>query len=67
VITSEYTLTGQTDPQATLTINTEAVSLDTQGRFAHQLSLPPGERTIVVEATDLHGRQSEQVFFVTVE
>lgn len=67
VISSEYTLTGQTDPQATLTINTEAVSLDTQGRFTHQLSLPPGERTIVVEATDLHGRQSEQVFFVTVE
>lgn len=58
---------GRTDPDATLTINTQLVSLDPQGNFSFPLDLPPGERTIVVQSTDAQGRVAEAIYFVTVE
>lgn len=67
IVSSPLEITGQTDPQATLTINTEIVSLDPQGKFRYTLELPPGERTVVVQSTDARGRQTEAVYFVTVE
>lgn len=67
VVASPVTIQGQTDPKATLTINTEIVSLDLQGNFQYELPLPPGERTIVVETTDSRGQKAEQVYFITVE
>lgn len=67
LVASPLTIDGQTEPQATLTINTEIVSLDPSGKFHYELALPPGERTIVIRATDSRGRQNEAVYFVTVE
>lgn len=67
VVASPVKIQGQTDPEATLTINTEMVSLDPQGNFQYDLPLPPGERTIVVETTNSRGQKAEQVFFITVE
>lgn len=67
IIESPIEISGQTDPQATLTINTQIVSLDPQGRFKFELALPPGERTIVIQSTDSRGRQNEAVYFVTVQ
>lgn len=67
IVSSPVTVTGTADAEASLTINTEVISLDPQGRFSFQLDLPPGERAIVVQATDRQGRQSEAVLFVTVE
>ena len=67
IVTTPITVTGKTEPNTTVTINTEIVSLDPQGRFRYELNLPPGERTVVVQATDSRGRQNEAVYFVTVE
>lgn len=67
IVHSPLTVNGQTDPEISLTINTEVISLDPQGRFSHELTLPPGERTVVIQATDRRGRTSEAIIFVTVE
>lgn len=67
VVASPISVTGKTDSGATVTINTEIVSLDPQGNFNYQMELPPGERSIVVQARDAQGRLSEKVFFITVE
>ncbi len=67
VVSSPLQIQGKTTPESTLTINTEVVSLDTSGNFQYALTLPAGERTIVIEATDSRGQKSAQVFFVTVE
>jgi len=67
VVASPVKIQGQTDPETTLTINTEIVSLDTQGNFQYELPLPAGERTVVVQTTDSRGQKAEQVFFITVQ
>ncbi len=67
IVVAPISVTGKTDPDASLTINTELVSLDPQGNFTYSLDLPPGERAIVVQARDQQGRASEQIIFVTVE
>lgn len=67
IVSAPVTVTGTTETEASLTINTEVISLDPRGRFSSQLHLPPGERTIVVQATDRQGRQNEVVLFITVE
>lgn len=67
IVSSPVEITGSTSPKAILTINTEIVSLDSQGNFKYQLELPAGERSLVVEATDAQGRQSEVIYFITVE
>lgn len=65
--TSPVTITGKTHPENSVTINTEVISLDPEGNFSTQLPLPPGERTLVIQATDNRGRTSEEVIFITVE
>lgn len=67
VLPAPIEIRGQTDPDSTLTINTQLVSLDPQGYFAYLLDLPTGERTIVVQSTDAQGRVAEEIYFVTVE
>lgn len=67
IVSAPVTVTGRVESDAALAINTEVVSLDPQGNFSLDLNLPPGERTIVLQATDRRGRQSEVVLFVTVE
>lgn len=67
LITSPVNVTGQTDPGATVTINTEIVSLDQQGNFSYEMELPSGERSIVIQARDARGNLTEEVYFVTVE
>lgn len=58
---------GQADPNSTVTINTQVVSLDPQGNFSFDLELPEGERAVVVQATDHRSRRSEKILFITVE
>lgn len=67
VLENPVVVNGKTDPDSTLTINTQLVSLDPQGNFSSQLELAPGERTIVVQSTDAQGRRAEKIFFVTVQ
>lgn len=66
-VSSPVEVTGQTNPNAALTLNTQSVSLDEAGNFNTALSLPPGERALVFTSIDNQGRQSEVVIFVTVE
>jgi cytoskeletal protein RodZ len=67
ILQSPIVVTGRASPEATVTINTQLVSLDPQGNFSFPLDLPAGERTIVVQATDAQGRVAEAIYFVTVE
>jgi len=67
IVTSPLTVTGETSPEATVTINTQLVSVNQNGEFTFELPLPPGERALVVTAQDSRGRMSEQIIFVTVE
>lgn len=67
IVGSPVIINGQAHPDASVTVNTEIVSLDQQGRFNLTLELPPGERAVVVQAVDRRGRQSERVLFITVE
>lgn len=67
VAKSPLKVMGETSPEATVTINTQLVSVNQNGEFTFELPLPPGERAIVVTAQDSRGRVSEQIIFVTVE
>lgn len=66
IVNSPLKVTGRTHPNNTVVINTVPISLDPQGRFEQELTLPPGERAIVVSAKDNRGRESETILFVTV-
>jgi cytoskeletal protein RodZ len=67
LVKSPVQVTGKTSPENTVTINTENVSLNPQGEFSQVLQIPPGERTLVVRATDSRGRSTDVILFVTVE
>lgn len=67
VTQSPVVVEGKTNPDNTVTVNTEVVALDPQGNFRTELALPPGERTLVILTTDSHGRTSEKILFLTVE
>jgi len=50
-VTSPITVSGTTDPQATVTLNNRLVNVDPQGKFETQITLPEGEHVLVVTAT----------------
>lgn len=45
------TVEGKTHPQATVTINHQAVAVNDAGQFSHTISLSTGEHTITIEAS----------------
>ena len=61
VTTDQIEISGQTDPNATLSINNQEISVDENGRFQTKITLQPGLNTITVIATNKFGRQSEIV------
>ncbi len=67
IVRSPVRVSGQSDPNSSVTINTHVVSLDPQGNFSFDLELPEGERAVVIQATDHRSRRSEQILFITVE
>jgi cytoskeletal protein RodZ len=59
VISSSYvTVMGKTDPNNTLFINDQPVSLDSSGGFKKTLIIFPGDTTIVVKVINRFGKQS---------
>lgn len=54
----EITVAGKTNKDASLTINGQTVSLDDDGSFSYQLKALPGEKTIIVVATNRHGKKT---------
>ena len=49
---------GKTDPNATLSVNNELVSLDSQGNFAKRIDIFPGETVLAIKATNKFGKET---------
>ena len=49
---------GTTDPNATVFVNGEAVSVDEGGNFQKELSVFPGKTTITIKAVNSFGKQT---------
>lgn len=58
---------GKTDPEATLTINSEPVNVSLNGAFDVSVSLQPGINTLTVTATNKFKRQSTVIRNVRLE
>ncbi len=61
-LTKEQTLEvrGQTDPEAAVAINGQAVFVNEQGRFTEVVILTPGRNTIIVTAAKKRGQRSTE-------
>ncbi len=59
VKTTEIIVSGSTDPNSTIYVNKEAVTVSDNGRFIKSLNVFPGEFTINVKAINKFGRISE--------
>ncbi|MBP6881945.1 MAG: helix-turn-helix domain-containing protein [Candidatus Levybacteria bacterium] len=65
--TTDVTVTGQSDPNVILTVNTIPVPLDDRGKFTKKVSVFPGSSMIVVKAVNKFGKMSEVVRRITVK
>ena len=54
-----YSLTGQTEPGATVTVNGSAATVDAEGKFSHIITLSEGTNTITVAATNTIGTHTK--------
>jgi len=54
----EVTVAGQTSSNATVLVNNESVSLDSNGEFAKRLTLFPGKTTITIKAKNRFGKET---------
>lgn len=54
----EVRVTGKTDPEAVLTINDEAISVNEDGNFEQNISLQPGINTLRIVSTNKFKKQS---------
>jgi len=54
-------ITGKTDPDATLTINNQVVSVSENGSFTAKIDLQPGLNTLNIVATNKYKRQTTTV------
>ena len=59
-------VTGRTNPEASLTVNNEPVSLDPEGNFTKQLELSQGEHMVVIVATSRSGKSRSLQRLITV-
>jgi cytoskeletal protein RodZ len=57
-LSRETTIVGKTDSDATVTVNNEPVSLDSDGKFSKKLELFPGKTTITVKAKSRFGKET---------
>ncbi len=58
-IKGDVTVSGRTDPSATVLVNNESVILNDQGEFTKNISLFPGKSLITVKARNRFGRETE--------
>lgn len=56
LVTATITVSGKTDPQATITINNQQVLISSDGSFSQSLVLPQGTRIITVTSTSRSGK-----------
>ena len=57
-ISDEVVVSGTTDPNATIVVNNESVSLDTNGEFSKKLTLFPGKTSISIVAKNRFGKET---------
>lgn len=63
----DMTITGMTDPTATLTINDAPVEVTKNGSFEHAITLTEGSNTIVVVATNSKGLTTEETLTIQLD
>lgn len=59
VFSKSINISGKTDPNATVLVNDQAVSLDKDGNFTKQLTVFPGKTVITIKAINRLGKSSE--------
>jgi cytoskeletal protein RodZ len=60
-----YEITGETDPEATISVNGQLVALDKGGQFFFRVPLVEGENLITITATSKSGKTATQTRTVT--
>ena len=62
---NHFTISGSTDPSATVAVNDHQAILDSNGHFSYSMILQNGDNTIKVSATDEAGNHSDVTHKVT--
>lgn len=66
-VSSPVVVDGKTLPNASVTINNQPITLQSDGSFTHSMDLPSGNRALVIVSTDQRGRTVEDVRFFSVK
>lgn len=56
--TTDVTVTGKTEPSATVTVNNTPVALDEDGKFRKTVTVFPGKSVIIIRAKNRLGKES---------
>jgi cytoskeletal protein RodZ len=67
ITSSQIKVVGTTDPNATVYVNQDAVSVDNNGNFEKVINVFPGENTIVVKAVNKFSKQTEKDLQINVK
>lgn len=67
VRTSDLMVSGNTDQNVTVTVNTTPVAVDESGKFSKRVSIFPGENSIVVRAVNPFGRETVVTRNITLQ
>lgn len=65
--TSQVTVSGTTDADATVTVNGQSTAVSEEGSFSQTLSLSDGAQTITVQAKDPYGNSATKTIHITVD
>jgi len=58
ILGKSVTVSGKTDPNATILINNDSVTVDTEGIFKKTIDVFPGKTTVVIKATNRFGKET---------
>lgn len=67
ITTSTVTVSGKTDSNSTVYVNSDLVSLDSNGNFTKTISVFPGKTTIGVKVVNKFARQTEKKIEIEVK
>lgn len=67
VLSSQVKIAGKTDPNTTVYVNKDAVSVDQDGNFQKVINVFPGETTITVEAVNKFSKQTQKSVEIEVK
>jgi cytoskeletal protein RodZ len=67
ISSSQIKVTGTTDPNATIYVNEDAVSVDNDGNFEKVINVFPGKSTITVKAINKFSKETEKDLQINVK